>query len=131
MYNWTKSLWSETTWFFILSCKSFFKEKKYDLIGYKGKQVRDNIHSQDLVSCFWEFYRKPRSGEIYNIGGGRYSNCSIMEALNLVEKIAKIRIKKKLIKTNRVGDHIWYVSNLKKFKKHYPNWRQIYSTKKL
>ena len=54
-----------------------------------------------------------------------------MEALNLVEKIAKIRIKKKLIKTNRVGDHIWYVSNLKKFKKHYPNWRQIYSTKKI
>ncbi len=111
--------------------KASLKKKKYDLIGYKGKQVRDNIHSQDLVSCFWEFYRKPRSGEIYNIGGGRYSNCSIMEALNLVEKIAKIRIKKKLIKTNRIGDHIWYVSNLKKFKKHYPNWRQIYSTKKI
>ena len=111
--------------------KASLKKKQYDLIGYKGKQVRDNIHSQDLVSCFWEFYKKPRKGEVYNIGGGRYSNCSIVEALNLVEKIAKIKIKKKLLKTNRVGDHIWYISNLKKFKRHYPNWRQMYSTKKI
>ena len=72
--------------------KQSSKNKKYDLIGYKGKQVRDNLHSNDLVNCFWEFYKKPRQGEIYNIGGGRYSNCSIIEALNLVESILKTSI---------------------------------------
>ena len=111
--------------------KNSLRRKKYTLIGYKGKQVRDNIHSHDLVSCFWEFYKKPRYGEVYNIGGGRYSNCSILEALDMIEKISKIKIKKKILRNNRVGDHIWYVSNLGKFKKHYPKWRQIYSTKKI
>ncbi len=111
--------------------KISLKKQKYTLIGYKGKQVRDNIHSHDLVSCFWEFYKKPRFGEVYNIGGGRYSNCSILEALNMIEELSNIKIKRKFLKNNRVGDHIWYISNLKKFKKHYPKWRQIYSTKKI
>ncbi len=111
--------------------KTSLKKKQYTLIGYKGKQVRDNIHSHDLVNCFWEFYKKPRKGEVYNIGGGRYSNCSILEALNFIEKISKIKIKKKILSENRVGDHIWYISNLKKFKKHYPQWRQIFTTKKI
>ena len=65
------------------------------MIGYKGKQVRDNIHSHDLVQCFWQFYKKPRYGEVYNIGGGRYSNCSILEALNFIEKILDVKIKKR------------------------------------
>ena len=65
------------------------------------------------------------------MGGGRYSNCSILEALNIIEDTLKVRIKRKILKTNRIGDHIWYISNLKKFKKHYPNWRQTYSTKKI
>ena len=108
--------------------KAALFKKKYTLIGYKGKQVRDNIHSLDLVSCFWEFYKKPRHGEVYNTGGGRFSNCSVIEALNIVENIAKIKIKKKILKQNRVGDHIWYISSMKKFKKHYPNWKQKYST---
>lgn len=111
--------------------KTSLKKKKYTLIGYKGKQVRDNIHSHDLVSCFWEFYKKPRKGEIYNMGGGRYSNCSILEALNIIEDISKVKIKRKILKANRIGDHIWYISNLEKFKKHYPNWKQSYSTKKI
>ena len=111
--------------------KTSIVNKKYNLIGYKGKQVRDNLHSQDLVNCFWEFYKKPRNGEIYNMGGGRYSNCSIVEALNLVETICNIEIKRQITKLPRVGDHIWYISNLKKFKKHYPKWRQIYNTKKI
>ncbi len=111
--------------------KASLQKKEYNLIGYKGKQVRDNIHSQDLVSCFWEFYKKPRKGEVYNTGGGRFSNCSIIEALDLVEKLAKLKIKRNIIKKNRVGDHIWYVSNMKKFKKHYPNWKQKYSTKRI
>ncbi len=111
--------------------KVSLKKKKYTLIGYKGKQVRDNIHSEDLVECFWEFFKRPKRGAVYNTGGGRYSNCSIIEALNLVEKFANIRIKKKFLKQNRVGDHIWYVSSMKKFKKDFPNWRQKYSTKKI
>jgi len=111
--------------------KASIKNNSYTLIGYKGKQVRDNIHSEDLVSCFWEYYNKPRSGEVYNAGGGRFSNCSIIEALNKVEKIKKIKIKRKILNQNRVGDHIWYVSSMKKFKKHYPKWKQKYSTGKI
>ena len=111
--------------------KSSLQNKEYTLIGYKGKQVRDNIHSQDLVSCFWEFFKKPKKGEVYNTGGGRYSNCSIIEALDLVQIISGIKIKRKILKENRVGDHIWYVSSMKKFKKDYPNWKQIYSSKKI
>ena len=111
--------------------KSSLSKKKYSIIGYKGKQVRDNLHSFDLVNCFWEFYKKPKNGEVYNIGGGRYSNCSVMEALNLVEKLTNIKIQKQIIKTHRVGDHIWYISNLSKFKKHYPKWKQKYNTKKI
>ena len=111
--------------------KVSINKKKYSLIGYKGKQVRDNIHSNDLVNCFWEFYKKPKKGEIYNIGGGRYSNCSVIEALNLVEEMTNISIKRDYIKKPRIGDHIWYISNLRKFKKDYPNWKQKYNTKKI
>ena len=111
--------------------KASLKMKKYNLIGYKGKQVRDNLHSYDLVNCFWQFYKKPRFGEIYNMGGGRYSNCSIIEALDLVEEIAKIKVKRKILKNPRVGDHIWYISDTSKFKKHYPKWKQKYNTKKI
>jgi len=111
--------------------KSSLSKKKYTVIGYKGKQVRDNLHSFDLVNCFWEFYKKPKKGEVYNIGGGRYSNCSVVEALNLVEKLTNIKIQRQIIKIPRVGDHIWYVSNLSKFKKHYPSWKQKYNTKRI
>lgn len=111
--------------------KASLKSKKYTLIGYKGKQVRDNIHSSDLVNCFWEYYKKPSFGEVYNTGGGRFSNCSIIEAIKIIEDIAKIKVQKKILKNNRIGDHIWYVSSMKKFKKKYPNWKQKYSTKKI
>ena len=106
-------------------------KKRYNLLGYKGKQVRDNIHSYDLVRCFWEFYKNPKKGEVYNIGGTRFSNCSIIEALDYVEKKTKIKIKRIIKKENRVGDHIWYVSDMKKFKKHFPKWKQKYNTKKI
>jgi len=111
--------------------KSSLKNKSYSLIGYKGKQVRDNIHSYDLIKCFWDFFKKPRVGEIYNIGGGRKSNCSVIEALNYVELLTNIRIKRSYYKTNRIGDHIWYITDTKKFKKHYPKWEQKYNTKKI
>ena len=111
--------------------KIVLKKKTYTMIGYKGKQVRDNIHSNDLIRCFWEYFKKPTRGEVYNIGGGRFSNCSILEAIKIVEEFAKINIKKKIIATNRIGDHIWYISDLKKFKKDFPKWKQKYSTKKI
>ena len=111
--------------------KLTLSKKKYSIIGYKGKQVRDNLHSYDLVNCFWHFFKKPRVGEIYNMGGGRYSNCSIIEALDMVENLTGFNIKEQKIKTPRIGDHIWYISSLKKFKKHYPNWKQKYNTKKI
>jgi len=111
--------------------KASIKNKKYLMIGYKGKQVRDNIHSSDLVNCFWEVYKNPKKGEVYNMGGGRKSNCSIIEALELVEDISKIKIEKKYVKENRVGDHIWYISDLSKFQKDYPEWKQEYNTKKI
>ena len=111
--------------------KASLKQKEYTLIGYKGKQVRDNIHSQDLVECFWQFFKNPGFGEVYNTGGGRYSNCSVIEALDLIEKISGFKIKRKILKQNRVGDHIWYISNMKKFKKNYPQWKQKYTTKKI
>lgn len=106
-------------------------KRNYNIIGYSGKQVRDNIHSFDLINCFWHFFKKPRIGQVYNVGGGRKSNCSIIEALDQVEKSTGKKIKKKFIKENRVGDHIWYISNMKKFKSHYPKWKQEYSGKRI
>ena len=111
--------------------KASLKNKKYSIIGYKGKQVRDNIHSSDLVNCFWEVFKKPKRGEVYNMGGGRKSNCSVLEALEVVEDITGIQIKKEYVKKNRVGDHIWYISDLTKFKKDYPNWKQKYNNRKI
>jgi CDP-paratose 2-epimerase len=108
--------------------KSCVRDRKYDLIGYKGKQVRDNIHSYDLINCFWEFFKKPRSGEVYNIGGGRKSNCSILEAINIVENKTGKDVKKVFHKKSRVGDHKWYISNINKFNSHYPNFKQKYNT---
>ena len=81
-----------------------------------------------MVNCFWEFYKKPKYGEVYNIGGGRKSNCSILEAIEIIEKKTGLNVKRNYIKNNRVGDHIWYISNLDKFKKDYPKWSQKYNT---
>ena len=111
--------------------KQSLTKKEYTVLGYKGKQVRDNLHSFDLINCFWEYFKKPKKGEVYNIGGGRFSNCSILEAISEIENIKKIKIKRKFIKQNRVGDHIWYITDNKKFKKDYPNWKQKYNTKKI
>lgn len=96
--------------------------RKYTIFGYKGKQVRDNIHSFDLVNMFWHFCQKPRSGEVYNAGGARHSNISILEAIEKVEKILKKKAVYEYNPTNRIGDHIWYISDVSKFKAHYPEW---------
>ena len=98
----------------------------YTIFGYKGKQVRDNIHSYDLVNMFWHFYQNPRSGEVYNAGGGRYANCSMIEAIRLCEQISGNKMNYSYTEGNRIGDHIWYISNLNKFKEHYPGWNWTY-----
>lgn len=98
----------------------------YTIFGYKGKQVRDNIHSNDLVNMFWHFYKNPRIGEVYNAGGGRFSNCSMMEAIHLCEKISEKKMEYSYLDDNRIGDHIWYVSDLNKFKSHFPDWNWKY-----
>ena len=99
----------------------------YTIYGYKGKQVRDNIHSRDLVNAFYHFYRQPRVGEVYNIGGSRFSNCSMLEAIDLCEEIAGKRLDCSYAETNRIGDHIWWISNIRKFKNHYPEWNLTYT----
>jgi CDP-paratose 2-epimerase len=99
----------------------------YTIFGYKGKQVRDNIHSFDLVNMFWHFYQKPRSGEVYNAGGGRYSNCSMLEAIDEIENISGKRLNYNISETNRNGDHIWWLSDVSKFKSHYPEWYYKYN----
>lgn len=98
----------------------------YTVFGYRGKQVRDNIHSADLVAAFDEFYRAPRPGEVYNIGGGRFSNCSMLEAIEMSEAIADKKLSWTYAEQNRQGDHIWWVSSMAKFRQHYPNWKQTY-----
>jgi CDP-paratose 2-epimerase len=99
----------------------------YKIYGYKGKQVRDNIHSNDLVSAFNHFYRSPRIAEVYNIGGGRFSNCSMIEAIQQCERIAEKKLNRSYVETNRIGDHIWWISDIRKFKSHYPQWSLTYS----
>ncbi len=101
--------------------------RKYTIFGYKGKQVRDNIHSYDLVNAFYHFYKNPRCGEVYNIGGSRYANISVIEALDRAEKILGKKAKVEYIAKSRTGDHIWYISDVSKFKKHYPEWRYKYN----
>jgi CDP-paratose 2-epimerase len=96
--------------------------KKYKIFGYKGKQVRDNIHSSDLVNAFYEFYLNPRRGEVYNMGGARQSNISMLEAIEKIEKVLNKKAVYEYVDENRIGDHIWYVSDVSKFKSHYPNW---------
>ena len=97
--------------------------ENYNILGYKGKQVRDNIHSLDLVNMFWNFYLNPRSGEVYNAGGGRDLSCSILEAIAICEEITGRKMRCAYIENNRIGDHVWWISDTRKFKQHYPEWR--------
>ncbi len=101
----------------------------YTIFGYKGKQVRDNIHAYDLVNMFWHFYQTPRAGEVYNAGGGRYANCSMLEAMAVCEEITGNKMNVSYSDQNRIGDHIWYISDLSKFKAHYPTWNWTYDLK--
>jgi CDP-paratose 2-epimerase len=99
----------------------------YTVLGYKGKQVRDNIHSYDLVNAFWHFFRAPRAGEAYNMGGGPTSNCSMLEAILMIERITGRPMQWTYSDANRAGDHIWWISDIRKFSSHYPEWTLSYS----
>ena len=105
--------------------------RSYTVFDYKGKQVRDNIHSKDLISAFWYFYLNPRIGEVYNIGGSRVSNISVLEAIRMVREISGYKLKYTISEHSRIGDHIWYISDVRKFKKHYPEWEYTYDIKKI
>lgn len=106
--------------------KCIIKGDTYSLIGYKGKQVRDNIHSKDVLTAFDAFAKNPKAGEVYNLGGGRFANVSILEAISKTEKIVGKKAKTIYEETPRIGDHQWYVSSMAKFKKHFPEWKQEY-----
>jgi CDP-paratose 2-epimerase len=96
--------------------------RPYTVFGYKGKQVRDNIHSRDLVRAFWRFFEAPRAGEVYNIGGGEFANCSMLEAIALVEQLTERPLSWSYSDIARAGDHIWWISDIRRFMEHYPGW---------
>ena len=105
--------------------------RPYRVFGYKGKQVRDNIHSYDLVEAFAHFIKAPRAGEVYNIGGSRHSNCSMLEAIDLCQEISGKKLNWNYEETNRIGDHIWWVSDVRKFQRHYPQWKFRYGLREI
>jgi CDP-paratose 2-epimerase len=105
---------------YLVKCN--LEEKEYTVFGYKGKQVRDNIHSYDVARFIEEFINAPRIAEVYNLGGGKDNTCSVLEAFDIISKISGKPMKYKYDETNRIGDHICYYSDLRKMKEHYPNW---------
>ena len=107
------------------------KNKNYTLKHGNLNSIRTSLSLGDAMNAYWLTAKKGKVGEIYNIGGGRKSNCSVNEAINYVELLAEIKVKKIYRRTNRIGDHIWYISDTKKFRQHYPNWKQKYDTKKI
>ena len=111
--------------------KCAVSNSQYTILGYKGKQVRDNIHSHDLVNMFWHFYKNPRPGEVYNAGGGRHSNCSMLEAVAICEEFTKRKMDIVYLDQARKGDHIWWISGVEKFKTHYPEWNYQYSIRQI
>jgi CDP-paratose 2-epimerase len=94
----------------------------YRVYGYKGKQVRDNIHSFDIARAIEEIHKRPRCGEVYNMGGGRANSCSILEAVDRIEELTGKKMRHEYIDQPRAGDHICYISDLSKFQSHYPGW---------
>jgi CDP-paratose 2-epimerase len=106
---------------YLIKCN--LEEKEYTIFGYKGKQVRDNIHSYDVAKFIEVFVENPRAGEVYNLGGGVENSCSIIEAFDRISSISGKQMKFRYDDQNRSGDHICYYSDLRKIKSHYPNWR--------
>lgn len=103
----------------------------YRVFGYKAKQVRDNIHSQDLIRAFHEFFKNPRVAEVYNMGGGRFSNCSMLEAITLCQEITGREMDWTYRDEARRGDHQWWISDLARFRNHYPDWHLTYDVPRI
>jgi len=114
---------------YIMICT--LKKKPYTVFGYKGKQVRDNIHSYDLVNALYHFYLNPGVSKVYNIGGGRHSNCSMLEAIQVCEEITGNKLDWTYSDENRIGDHIWWISDVSRFQKDYPDWEYKYDIQKI
>lgn len=108
---------------YIVECA--ITDREYTIYGYKGKQVRDQIHSRDVARLFLEFYKNPRMGEVYNLGGGRNNSLSILETIDMLENLG-YHLRTHYNPTNRVGDHICYISNLNKIHAHFPDWQLEY-----
>ncbi|HEX6500975.1 MAG TPA: NAD-dependent epimerase/dehydratase family protein [Micromonosporaceae bacterium] len=109
---------------YLMRCN--MERRTYKIFGYKGKMVRDAIHSHDVVSAFEAFFRNPRSAAVYNLGGGRHSNCSHLEAFALAEKITGTPMVTEYHEANRIGDHQWWIGSNEAFQRDYPEWRQVY-----
>jgi CDP-paratose 2-epimerase len=114
---------------YLMKCTAM--ETPYTIFGYKKKQVRDNIHSADLIRAFHEFFKKPRAGEVYNMGGGRHSNCSMLEAIALCQEITGKQLPIKYVEQHRRGDHIWWISDISRFQSHYPGWKLQYDVPRI
>lgn len=106
---------------YLMKCN--LEGREYKIFGYKGKQVRDNIHSEDVARFMWEFFSAPRVGEVYNLGGGQANSCSILEAFELAEAVTGRKQVYTYTDQARAGDHICYYSDLRKMQAHYPNWK--------
>ena len=102
--------------------------ERYTVFGYKGKQVRDNIHSYDMVNALWHFIQDPHSGAVYNIGGSRHSNCSMVEAIAACERLTGRGMNWRYSDESRTGDHIWWISDVRRFQSDYPSWHYRYDT---
>lgn len=109
---------------YVMRC--VMEQRVYRIFGYKGKMVRDAIHSHDLVSSFEAFFRAPRVAEVYNMGGGRFSNASHIEAFKIASEITGLEARTEYVEENRVGDHQWWISSTARFEEHYPDWKMTY-----
>jgi CDP-paratose 2-epimerase len=114
---------------YLVKCN--LQEIPYRIFGYKGKQVRDNIHSYDLVNAFWHFSQNPKSGSVYNMGGSRHSNCSVLEAIHSLQEITGKEMKYEVLDQARSGDHIWWISDVRRFQKDFPHWAFRYDLKSI
>jgi CDP-paratose 2-epimerase len=111
--------------------KCAMTQTPYTVYGYRGKQVRDNIHSADLIAAFSEFFARPQAGEVYNLGGGRFSNCSVLEAIGMCEELTGREMVWDYDDRHRAGDHIWWISDTTKFQRHYPRWRVQHNVRQI
>jgi CDP-paratose 2-epimerase len=107
------------------------RRKPYTIFGYKGKQVRDNIHSRDMVEAFWQFFQSPRAGAVYNMGGSRHANVSVLEAIRLIAELGGGELIYEMSPEARRGDHIWYISDVRRFQRDFPQWKYRYGIEQM